>query len=671
MKIAKWFCLSAALLSTAAAAPTKAPLPPGDSAPPTVFDRIKNAGKAGEFQDASHAIVFDSTFNRVTPDGVAYTDSYVLYKVLNDDGCREMAVQTWGYEPLSSFVEVKSVNVVRGDSLIPVPVNLVKDLPAPQSMIYWGNRSLLLQLPRLEVGDGIEIQTHRKGYSYALLDPTGTSTEDDRYIPPMRGEYFDVVLFEATVPIVEKKYVLALPAGKRLHSQIYNGPMYSATDFVKDTTYYSWWVKNMPAWKTARSQPDESDICTKVVLATVETWEAKSRWFFEVNDGQFASTDAIKAKVNEILTKAGVASGTDEQKAFELVHWVAQNIRYSGQTMGKGEGFTLHPGAMIFEQRSGVCKDIAGMLITMMRAAGLDAHPAMTMAGSRIESVPADQFNHCVVALKKPDGRYEMYDPTWVPDYKDIWSKSESEQDYLIGSETGERPRRIPYSPPEESPIKVTSTARILADGSLEGTIDLRSDGSMDSRLRRLAQRGRKLEMKNTLASTLHAISDRVEILSYEHGDPLDFKTSMWWKISYRVPQYALLSDSGYEFKSPMMVLNTNSGTILGVATYDWPEKRHDDLFFYTTQLLDGTETVTLPNGYHLLTPKKANAVDETYASFTASSEATGATLTVKQRVAIKRRQIPPDGYAGFRKVITEAKSYAGTLYRAEKGGAR
>ena len=33
--------------------------------------------------------------------------------------------------------------------------------------------------------------------------------------------------------------------------------------------------------------------------------------------------------------------------------------------MGKGEGLTLHTGNMIFEQRSGVCKDIAGMMVTM------------------------------------------------------------------------------------------------------------------------------------------------------------------------------------------------------------------------------------------------------------------------------------------------------------------
>ncbi len=646
-------------------------LPPGDSAPLNVVDRIKKAGTSKDFDSSAYLFVIDSTVTHVNGKGVAFTSSYILYKTLNEEGCRELAVLSWGYEPLSSMVEIQRVAVIRGDSVIAVPLDQVKDLPAPQDMIYWSNRIKVLQLPRLKIGDGVEVRMSRKGYSYALLHQAVPSNDDDRYVPPMAGEYFDIVLFGSHVPIAEKWYTLALPADKRLHSQIYNGAMFASTSYTKDTTYYSWWGKRLPAWKPIRSNPEGPDALPKVVLATVESWEAKSRWFFEVNDGQFAATDDIRAEVNDILTRAGVAHGTDEQKAFELVHWVAQNIRYSGQTMGKGEGYTLHPGAMIFEQRSGVCKDIAGMLVTMLRAAGLEANPAMTMAGSHIEQVPADQFNHCVVALKKPDGSYTMYDPTWVPDYKDIWSKYEAEQDYLIGSRTGERLRRIPYSPPEESPMRVTSQARILADGTLEGTLDFQSDGSMDSRLRRMLVQTPRPELKQSLAQRLHFIDNRVEVVSYQHGDPLDFKHSMWWKITYRVPEYATKIDNGYEFKSPMMQITTNSSTLLNVATGEWPEHATDGVFLYTTQRLDANEVIQLPADYRVSSPKKGEAVHETYAAFNGSADMSGSNLMVKQRVEVRRRQIPPDHYAGFRKAIKEAKTYAGTIFRAEKGGAR
>jgi hypothetical protein len=656
---------------TTAYSSSESTLPPGDSAPATVFERVRKAGTAKEFDNAPFAILCDSTVNRVNEDGITYTDSYRLYKALTDEGCRTLAVQNWGYEPLSSAVAVKSVSIIRGDSAIVVPVDQVKDLPAPQRAIYWGDRVQLLQLPRLQVGDGVEVRTSRKGYSYALLDQAKPSAGDELYIPPMRGEYFDIVLFEATAPIVEKSYTLALPAAKRLHSRVYNGPLYSSTSYSRDTTYYTWLARNVPAWKPQRSHPGESDILTKVVLATVESWEAKSRWFFEVNDAQFAATDAIRAKVEEILDAAGASRGTDEQKAFALVHWVAQNIRYSGQTMGKGEGYTLHPGAMIFEQRSGVCKDIAGMLITMMRAAGLEANPAMTMAGSRIEEVPADQFNHCVVALRNADGSYTMYDPTWVPDYKDIWSKYESEQHYLIGSPTGEGLSRIPYSPPEESPMRVTHAATLRDDGTLEGVFEFRSDGAMDSRLRRMITRTRRSEMKDVLARALRVITDRIQIVDYQHGDPFDFSKSMWWKIAYQVPEYAVRVDGGYEFKSPLLLLTTDSPTLFNPATGDWPEQRYDDVFLQTTQLLDASEKIALPAGCRVTSPKNGKAVDETYAAFTGNAEMSGGELLVKQRIEIRRRQIPPDGYGGFRDAMTQAKKYAQTVFRAEKGGSR
>lgn len=137
---------------------------------------------------------------------------------------------------------------------------------------------------------------------------------------------------------------------------------------------------------------DMSDIAPKLLISTSPDWEAKSLWFYGVNEdyGSFKSTPEIDKKVDEIL-----ANAKDEIDSISLLtHWVADEIRYSGISMGPGEGYTLHSGDMNFTDRCGVCKDKAGMLITMLRAAGFESYPAMTMAGSRIDYIPADQFNH-------------------------------------------------------------------------------------------------------------------------------------------------------------------------------------------------------------------------------------------------------------------------------------
>jgi hypothetical protein len=677
---------AAALLAIALAVPAlaagtgsgKSALPPGESPPPSAITRIVDAGTAEDHDGADEVIVYDHTRTDVSPLGVATTSGTILYKVLTPAGARNRSVLRWGYEPWSSTIAVREVNIIRGEEIIPVDVSLVHDLPAPQDAIYWNSRVMTLQLPRLRVNDGVEVRTFRKGYSYALLNGEGSGgpgaaagkPDDEKYIPPMPGEYFDIVLFGASEPIIEKRYVLALPSDKRLHSQIYNGPLYSSTTYSADSTSYAWWTLDVPPMEEEIRGPEASDRAPKVVMATVESWEAKSRWFFDANRNQFATTPEIQAKVEEIFEKAGLLNASEDRKAAALIHWVAQNIRYSGQTMGEGEGFTLHPGAMIFEQRSGVCKDIAGMLITMMRAAGMDSYAAMTMAGNRIETVPADQFNHCVCALRKKDGSFEMYDPTWVPYMNDIWSKYETEQQYLIGDADGEGLRTIDYSPPEESPLHIRHSASLAADGTLTGTFELTGECAMDSRLRDLAMMSRVLDVGSDIAEILSHVSDRVEDVRFEHIASSDFSKNAWVTISYRIPGFALPVDGGLEFESPMMAITLGDRWLFRAGRPDWTDERKSDVFMWFTELIDGEETIRLPKGYKVEgNLPSSDEVDETYAYFKGESVTKGHDLVIKERAEVRRRQIPPAGYAGFKKAIDEAYEWGGKVYRVVKGG--
>jgi hypothetical protein len=678
---------------TVAASAQDADLPPGDRPPPTAFDRVADAGAAEDHDGADEIIVYDDTVSRVLDSGVNYLDNYILYKVLTPAGCRDRSVLRWWYEPWSTCMEVMEVNVIRGEERIPVDVSGVQTLPAPQSGIYWGAENKVLQLPRLQVNDGIEVRTFRKGYSYALLADAaagaavgaaasdgplpGTepgacrASDDDRYVPPMPGEYFDIVLFQASVPIVERKYTLRLPAAKRLHSEIYNGPLYSSTTYDADSTSYAWWAYDVAPRPSEPRGAAASDVSPKVVMATVESWEAKSRWFFDVNRNQFQVTPEIQAKVDEILRDRGLTSASEAAKAEALIHWVAENIRYSGQTMGEGEGFTLHPGAMILEQRSGVCKDIAGMLVTMMRAADMDSYAAMTMAGSRIETTPADQFNHCVCALRKDDGSFVMYDPTWVPNVNDIWSKYECEQQYLIGSPDGEGLSTIAYSPPEESPLTIRHDARLDEEGTLTGTFRFEGKGALDGRLRNMVIWRPMADVREVAEELLSHVSDRAEILEFGHTAQDDYSEDAWVEVSYRIPRFAFPVEGGFEFESPMMSVTLGDGWLCRACIYDWADERESDLFLWFTQLIDGVETIRLPSGYEAIDPPSSEEIDEVYAYFKGDSEMDGRRLIVRERAEVRRRQIPPDGYAGFKSAIDEFKDFGGKVYLIEKGGDR
>jgi len=99
---------------------------------------------------AGHIVVYDRAVNRVAPSGVTKVESYIVYKKwLNTRRvAATQSVLRWRCTtPQSSHVEVREVNVIRGKEKIAVDVSKVRDLPAPQSAIYWKDRIKTLQLP--------------------------------------------------------------------------------------------------------------------------------------------------------------------------------------------------------------------------------------------------------------------------------------------------------------------------------------------------------------------------------------------------------------------------------------------------------------------------------------------------------------------------------------------
>jgi len=287
---------------------------------------------------------------------------------------------------------------------------------------------------------------------------------------------------------------------------------------------------------------DLSDVAPELILTTSPDWKAKSVWFYGVNEdfGSFKSTPAIKKKVDEILKDA-----LDEQDSVSLLtHWVADEIRYSGISMGKGEGYTLHTGEMDFTDRCGVCKDKAGMLITMLRAAGFESYPAMTMAGSRIDNIPADQFNHCVTIVKKRDKQYQLLDPTWVPFVRELWSSAEQQQNYLMGLPEGADLAITPLSDPEKHYLRINGISEILPDGTLQGEYTVTAEGQTDTSIRGIFIRTFRQEWNSAIEKEILRMSPLAKIIEISYEDPWNYMAGpINIHVRLQIPDFALVTD--------------------------------------------------------------------------------------------------------------------------------
>jgi hypothetical protein len=229
-----------------------------------ISDLIKTAGDAKDYPGSNTLIIFDSTQVEMQETGLSYVNSHTLYKVLTTNGAKDLNIVKFGYDPLSAYVDIKKVVVYRlSGEIEEIDVSQVYDYPAPARMIYWGAREKMVEIGRLEPGDAVEVFLFKKGFTYALLQD-----EDDQYIPPMKGHFYDIVPFWSSDPLLLKYYSLSVPNDKFVQYRFYNGESESSALPVGDRMVYSFTKKDILPLKHEPGMVAYSDVAPKLLIST-------------------------------------------------------------------------------------------------------------------------------------------------------------------------------------------------------------------------------------------------------------------------------------------------------------------------------------------------------------------------------------------------------------------
>jgi len=619
-------------------------------------DLIMDSGCSDKYPNADVIVIFDSTDVDVQESGLSYVTTHTLYKVLTNSGAKRMNVIKYGYDPLSAYVDIIGVTVYRKNGTIDeIDVSNVYDYPAPARMIYWGASEKMVEIGRLEPGDAIEVFLFKKGYTYALLG----ENEDDKYIPPMRGHYYDIVPFWSSDPLLTKYYTVSVPQEKLIQYRFYNGEAESSVLLEGDKMRYTFIKNDIMPISRERSMVALSDIAPKLLISTSPNWEAKSLWFYGVNEdyGSFISNPDIDAKVAEIVKDA-----KDEIDSISLLtHWVADEIRYSGISMGPGEGYTLHNGEMNFTDRCGVCKDKASMLITMLRAAGFESYPAMTMAGSRIDYIPADQFNHSVTIVKLKNGKYKLLDPTWVPFLRELWSSAEQQQNYLMGVPEGADLMETPLSPPENHFFRINGKSEITKDGTLIGEFLLTAEGQSDASIRRMFTSNYVSEWEKSIERELLRVSPQAKIIELDFGEPYKYlESNLHIKVKYEIPDYAIVTDEEIIF-IPFVAANLFQRGMSHMYMSTNIEERKYSFRDRCSRLVELNESIKLPAKGKLVPFEFEEKVGDDIASFEGSTVLDNNTYTFSEKVILGKRIYDAQDWDSFKKVVESQRKFAET----------
>ncbi len=618
--------------------------------------RISAAGDAAR-HNADAVVVLLETDVTVHPDGIGEASTCRVVKVLREGGIRGQSVQRFGYDPTTNAMEIKAVRVYRADGRVEeVATTTAADQPEPQWGIYWGSRQMMIEVPRLNVGDAVETRTVKTGFNVAYLAdanggdaPKGGGPSADRSLqPPMPGHWYDEVSFSSGLPVIEQRYIVRVPKDKPLQYEVYHGEVRSSVTLDSVHVVYTFEKKDIVPFQGEPNMVSQTDVACKVVLATLPDWESKSRWFHEKNEPSFEITDEIRAKAAEVV--AGLKS--DEEKITALNHWVAENIRYIGTSRGACEGYTTHPAQETLRDRGGVCKDKAGLLVAMLRATGFESYIVMTEAGAEVMPVPADQFNHAVTSIRQPDGSFRLLDPTWMPKSRENWSSAEQLQHVVYGTPEGQPLSRSPYSGPENNTITWQGKTVLAYDGTLSGDMTLTTTGVPETNLRRSAARYNDADRRTVVEEGAARLGAATDVKDWKITGPVDFSGPMTVQCKMESPAYAPGDESQRYVALPMMRAAWGDIVAGDVWGTDGPETRKHPLRLRSTRRLSFSESLTLPKGWKAASLPQPKSLDGPAAGLIFKIEQVGDELRYECQVDLKKHRVPPEDYSQYRSVI-------------------
>ncbi|HEX8790466.1 MAG TPA: transglutaminase family protein, partial [Polyangiaceae bacterium] len=175
-----------------------------------------------------------------------------------------------------------------------------------------------------------------------------------------------------THPLLYNEDVVDSPADRPIYAAVVNGKADRVETKVEGGRRVQRWV-----WDTPVNVPDEplapslTETVTMFVISTFKDWGDFRAWYGDAVQG-FTDPDA---QVRELAAKLTKGKTTREEKLRALFDFVADDIRYVNYV--SGEWWLPNRPQQLLARREGDCDDKALLLITLLKAAGIDAQEVM------------------------------------------------------------------------------------------------------------------------------------------------------------------------------------------------------------------------------------------------------------------------------------------------------
>lgn len=234
--------------------------------------------------------------------------------------------------------------------------------------------------------------------------------------------------FQSYIPIVKSEFSVTVPKDVNLKWQLRG----QNTDRVKQTVSenknkitYTWIAEDLSKVNIYDDAPNTSYYLPHLLLyidsyipvkganpkKVFGTLNDLNRFYYNfIKNLNTKPDDSLKKLVADITREAV----SDREKAEKLYKWVQNNIKYVAFEDGMG-GFIPREANIVCQRKYGDCKDMAGLLVTMCKEAGLKSY--YTWLGTRTKpykykETPLPVSDNHMICTVELDGRFVFMDGT-------------------------------------------------------------------------------------------------------------------------------------------------------------------------------------------------------------------------------------------------------------------
>jgi transglutaminase-like putative cysteine protease len=235
-------------------------------------------------------------------------------------------------------------------------------------------------------------------------------------------------IFSSFLRQLKSTYRIKTPADVDIHFEVLNDAAgkirYRKTEKGNVVTH-EWSAENVEPYKVEDGSPSIRYYEPHVVCY-VKSFKVKSAvhhvlpdlrglhaWYYSLIKD--VVDEAPSEEVVKVIEGIKKNYSSEEDIVKEIFYWVQRNIQYIAFEDGM-RGFIPHKASYTCEKKYGDCKDMANLIVGMLRVAGIKAYP--TWIGSRdipyrYSQIPTPLVdNHMIATYISGDGKYYFLDAT-------------------------------------------------------------------------------------------------------------------------------------------------------------------------------------------------------------------------------------------------------------------